>query len=152
MNGFMFLGLAFCLVTLLAGCWLGWQLLRQNGRMLLRLEELEKRFDEWEFGGLEEARSANSEIQSPKGQAEQGLAHSLAAGNGDDRSARFSNRSLARSRIKRDGLKAGTSARSIGLTTIPACSNYSRGITARADFNLCRRAIHMVCGNRSNAT
>src|SRR5262249_10178358 len=32
------------------------------------------------------------------------------AGNGDRRAARFSNRSLARSKIKRDGLKAGTVA------------------------------------------
>ena len=32
------------------GCWLGWQLLRQNGRILLRLDELEKRLNEIEFG------------------------------------------------------------------------------------------------------
>ena len=32
------------------GGWLGWQLLRQNGRMLLRLDELEKRLKELEFG------------------------------------------------------------------------------------------------------
>jgi peroxiredoxin len=66
------------------GGWLGWQLLRQNGRMLLRLDELEKRLDELqldEFGG-----------------------------NGEDRSAGSGNRSLARSKIKRHGLKAGTPA------------------------------------------
>ena len=73
-----------CLFVVSVGCWLGWQLLRQNGRMLLRLEELEKRLDELQ---LEESGS-----------------------NGDDRSARFGNRSLARSKIKRDGLKAGTPA------------------------------------------
>jgi peroxiredoxin len=39
----------FCGVTL-AGGWLGWQLLHQNGRLLLRLDELEKRLDELEFG------------------------------------------------------------------------------------------------------
>jgi peroxiredoxin len=37
-------------VFVVAGGWLGWQLLRQNGRMLLRLEEMEKRLDELEFG------------------------------------------------------------------------------------------------------
>jgi peroxiredoxin len=36
--------------VLLPACWLGWQLLRQNGRLLLRLEELEKRLDHLEFG------------------------------------------------------------------------------------------------------
>src|SRR5512137_722268 len=43
-------GLALVSVVILAGCWLGWQLLQQNGRMLLRLEELEKRLNELEFG------------------------------------------------------------------------------------------------------
>jgi peroxiredoxin len=38
-----------CVITL-AGGWLVWQLLRQNGRILLRLEELEKRLDEFDFG------------------------------------------------------------------------------------------------------
>jgi peroxiredoxin len=75
--------MALGLLTTFGG-WLGWQLLRQNGRMLLRLDELEKRLDALEFAEF--------------------------AGNGDDRSARFGNRSLARSKIKRDGLKAGTSA------------------------------------------
>jgi peroxiredoxin len=37
-------------LALLAMGWLGWQLLRQNGRMLLRLDELEKRLDTLEFG------------------------------------------------------------------------------------------------------
>jgi len=42
-------------ITLLAafmtiGGWLGWQLLRQNGRVLLRLDELEKRLNQIEFG------------------------------------------------------------------------------------------------------
>src|SRR3989442_1384112 len=46
----MMLGLALAWAVILAGCWLGWQLLRQNGRILLRLDELEKRLDELEFG------------------------------------------------------------------------------------------------------
>jgi peroxiredoxin len=36
--------------AIVAGGWLGWQLLRQNGRLLLRLEEFEKRLDALEFG------------------------------------------------------------------------------------------------------
>jgi peroxiredoxin len=35
------------------GCWLGWQLLQQNGRILLRLEELEERLNQIEFGEAE---------------------------------------------------------------------------------------------------
>ena len=46
----MILGLALVWAAILVGCWLGWQLLRQNGRILLRLGELEKRLDELEFG------------------------------------------------------------------------------------------------------
>jgi len=42
--------LAFAWLAILGGIWLGWQLLRQNGRLLLRLEELEKRLDSLEFG------------------------------------------------------------------------------------------------------
>jgi peroxiredoxin len=80
------------------GLWFGWQLLRQNGRMLLRLEELEKRFDELEFGDASE----------PAGSPQNGDHQPSAAD--DDRANRFSNRSLARSKLKRDGLKAGTVA------------------------------------------
>src|SRR2546423_5969352 len=46
----MTLGLALAWAVILTGCWLGWQLLRQNGRILLRLDELEKRLDTLEFG------------------------------------------------------------------------------------------------------
>src|SRR6266850_3795717 len=83
----MTIGLALAWVVILVGGWLGWELLRQNGRMLLRLDELEKRLIELEFGEGEEP-----------------------AGHDDERADRFSNRSLARSKIKRDGLKAGTPA------------------------------------------
>ena len=44
----MILGLALAWLVLLTGGWLGWQLLRQNGRLLLRLEELEKRRNDLE--------------------------------------------------------------------------------------------------------
>jgi peroxiredoxin len=54
MNYFLVAGslLGFILlawIAILFGGWAGWQLLRQNGRMLLRLEELEKRLDVSEF-------------------------------------------------------------------------------------------------------
>src|SRR5438876_9523366 len=50
MNPPLIPALALAWVAILAGGWLGWQLLRQNGRMLLRLDELEKRLNELEFG------------------------------------------------------------------------------------------------------
>ena len=49
--------LALIGLVLVAGCWLGWQLIRQNGRILMRLDELEKRLDESEFGGADEPES-----------------------------------------------------------------------------------------------
>src|SRR5690349_13050588 len=50
MNPFSAFALAFAWLAIVGICWLGWQLLRQNGRLLLRLEELEKRLDTQEFG------------------------------------------------------------------------------------------------------
>ena len=50
MSLFSILAPALVWLALLAGGWLGWQLLRQNGRLLLRVEELEKRLDALEFG------------------------------------------------------------------------------------------------------
>src|SRR5205809_3458096 len=46
----MTFGLALAWAAILAGGWFGWQLLRQNGRLLLRLEALEQRLNELEFG------------------------------------------------------------------------------------------------------
>ena len=54
MNGLLILAIAATWLVLVAACSVGWQLLRQNGRMLLRLEELEKRLNELEFGGADE--------------------------------------------------------------------------------------------------
>src|SRR5438270_7093276 len=51
---YIIMGLALSWAVIFVGCWLGWQLLRQNGRLLLRLDELEKRLNELEFGGGEE--------------------------------------------------------------------------------------------------
>src|SRR3954468_16778665 len=82
-------------ITLAIGGWLGWQLLRQNGRILLRLDELEKRLDELEFSD--------------------GGSESNGAPVSDDPANRFRNRSLGRSRINRDGLRAETSAPSFRL-------------------------------------
>lgn len=96
--------LGFCFI---GGCWLSWQLLRQNGRILLRLDEIEQRLEELEFGETGDAKSAKVQrdaevLTEPEPGAQ-------------DRATRFKNRSLAQSRIKRDGLKAGTSAPSFRL-------------------------------------
>src|SRR6516162_1540820 len=50
MHKVLITGLALAWGVIVAGCWLVWQLLRQNGRLLLRLEELKKRLDALEFG------------------------------------------------------------------------------------------------------
>jgi peroxiredoxin len=54
MNTFLNIGFALAWLAILAGGWLGWQLLRQNGRLLLRVEGLENQLNEIEFGGAEE--------------------------------------------------------------------------------------------------
>jgi peroxiredoxin len=50
----LLLALVLAWVLILLGGWLGWQLLRQNGRLLLRLEALEQRLDELDLGGPRE--------------------------------------------------------------------------------------------------
>ena len=50
---FLILAATVAWLAILTGAWLGWQLLRQNGRILLRLEELEQRLNETEFGEAE---------------------------------------------------------------------------------------------------
>jgi len=92
--------LAFTGLITLAGCWLGWQLLRQNVRILLRLDELENRLNDMEFAGQDEPEGSN--LSDETGEKTK---------NGSDgRANRFSQRSVVRSKIKRDGLKAGTVA------------------------------------------
>src|SRR5215831_15035147 len=54
MNPFAAFASGFACLAILWICWLGWQLLRQNGRMLLRLDELENRQNEIEFGEAEQ--------------------------------------------------------------------------------------------------
>src|SRR6266446_9161859 len=54
MNEITVFGIAVTWLAILVVGWLGWQLLRQNGRILLRLDDLEKRLNELEFGGADE--------------------------------------------------------------------------------------------------
>ena len=50
MNQLIVFTIPLAWLAIFAGAWLSWQLLRQNGRLLLRVEELENRLDELEFG------------------------------------------------------------------------------------------------------
>ena len=63
MNHVFALGLIVAWMAMLLGCWLGWLLLRQNGRILLRLEALEKRLEQSENG--DENETAMLPIGSP---------------------------------------------------------------------------------------
>ena len=108
MSGLVLFVILLAWIASSLACWLGWQLLRQNGRILLRLDELEKRLDEFEFDESsssrhEEALTGNSEFRDAKSESDQSLVTSAAT-------SPFGIRSLVRSRIKRDGLKAGTPA------------------------------------------
>ena len=49
MNSLVFLGLTIPWTLVAIGYWLGWQLLHQNGRILLQLEALEQPLAEWEL-------------------------------------------------------------------------------------------------------
>ena len=99
MNNMLVLGIPIGGVALAMICWLGWQLLRQNGRLLLRLETIEHRLEELEFGDAEQQESDGNSQPS-----------TLNSQPSDDRASRFGSRSLARSKIARNGLKAGTPA------------------------------------------
>ena len=55
MNPFLILAFVMGWLAILLGGWLGWQLLRQNDRLLLRLEEMERRLNELEFGEADSA-------------------------------------------------------------------------------------------------
>lgn len=98
MNYIFILGIVIVILAIAAGCRFAWELLQQNGRMLLRIEALEKRLEGQAENGKQKAETL------------QPLAASVPARDGDDRADRFSNRSLANSKIQRDGLKAGTVA------------------------------------------
>jgi peroxiredoxin len=107
MGEFFLIAIILTWVVVAVVGWLAWQLPRQNGRILLRLHELEKRFDELDSG------------EEPEFEVDPSLVTSAATnGDRDPRANRFGNRSLARSRIKRDGLKAGTPAPDFRLSCL----------------------------------
>ena len=66
MNGLWAFGIVLGWLAVLAGGWLGWQLLRQNGRILLRLDELEKRLNEIEFGDESEPEGLPLDSAAPE--------------------------------------------------------------------------------------
>jgi len=61
----MIAGLSLAWVAILVGGWLLWQLLRQNGRLQLRLDELEQRLNELEFGGADEPEGLPPGSEAP---------------------------------------------------------------------------------------
>jgi peroxiredoxin len=61
----MTIGFALIWGAILAVCWLGWQLLRQNGRLLLRLDGIEQRLNELGFGGGKEPESLSLGMEAP---------------------------------------------------------------------------------------
>jgi len=90
------------------GCWLTYELARQNGRILLRLEGVEEQLGLLR-GLLELESSSPSDLEVASvapdfehGASGNGYAHRPARGK--------ANRGLAASRINRNGLKAGTLA------------------------------------------
>src|SRR6266567_7638377 len=66
MPSYLIVLLTFAWLAILVGGWLGWQLLRQNGRILLRLDELEKRLNELEFGGGDEPEGLPLGSEAPE--------------------------------------------------------------------------------------
>lgn len=66
MPGTMLFVLLLCLVVGL-GCWLGFQLVRQSGRMLLRLEALEHRMEQLAAGGVHSPAASREAVASPRG-------------------------------------------------------------------------------------
>jgi peroxiredoxin len=65
MNYSLLLGTVLAWVAILVGGWLGWQALRQNGRVLLRLEALEQRLRELEFGDPAELAGLRVNLAAP---------------------------------------------------------------------------------------
>jgi peroxiredoxin len=106
MNDFLIFGVVVILAALVLVGWLGWLLVQQNGRILLRLETLEKRIEE-------EAESRNQ-----KAETEQSPVTLAVTSNEEERADRFRNRSLSNSKIKRDGLKPGTVAPEFRLARV----------------------------------
>src|SRR5437660_2514196 len=96
-------GMALPWLLVGVGCWLTYQLIRQNGRILLRLEGLEEQLGL--LRGLLELESSPA-LSLPVGSdaPDSGNGHAPRPARGK------ANRGLASSRINRNGLKAGTPA------------------------------------------
>src|SRR5437667_8994027 len=65
MNGLLVFGFVLAWLAIFAGGWLGWQLLRQNGRILLRLDELEKRLNDLLFAEGDEPKGLPVGSEAP---------------------------------------------------------------------------------------
>jgi peroxiredoxin len=96
-------------LAVLAIGWLGWKLVRQNGRLLLRLEALEQRMEEVKT----ESRPASDALR-------RGELQKAEVDQEDERAGRFSDRSRAGTKLKRDGLKVGTVAPEFSLPRLDA--------------------------------
>lgn len=62
----MIISLVLAWIAVVVLGWLGWQLLRQNGRILLRLETLEQQLDELGFGDSETAGGLRMDSAAPE--------------------------------------------------------------------------------------
>jgi peroxiredoxin len=65
MNQLLVVGTILSWLAVFTSGWLAWQLLKQNGRLLLRLEELEKRIDLLEFGEEERPKGLSLGSDAP---------------------------------------------------------------------------------------
>jgi len=111
--------LPWLLVALMAAlaAWIGFELVRQGGRMLLRLETLEQQLA-WLQAALAPAVAIPAGTSAPEfdppdaNNARAALASMLPAGDGGGRSTTWPawKRSLVDSKINRNGLAAGTPA------------------------------------------
>jgi len=109
----MVFAISLAWLAIFAGAWLGWQLLRQNGRLLLRIEALEEFLNELELGepaapaGLPFGSSAPDfelrDLQEAEAEGVDSKPESEHSPRSSSAASRFSTQSLARSKIKRAG-------------------------------------------------
>ena len=115
-------------VTAGAGAGLFWQLLGQNGRILLRLEKLERQLKELDSDGEDETTGQSEPGQGSQNSELHGASNGeppSSSPSDDERASRFKNRSLAKSRLKRDGLKAGTPAPNFRLPRLDGTGDFN---------------------------
>lgn len=114
MNYILICGLVIGGIAVLAILRFLWELLQQNGRMLIRTEALDKRLKTLESGAKPAPAPAQPDSQTASGTNQYPgtgqIDSEKSEPNQDDLADRFARRSLANSKIKRDGLKAGTVA------------------------------------------